>query len=207
MLVRTQERCDAVCLWMIECLRILRLARKGARERLSDALASMTGSEEMGERLSAVFDGSKLEDFPARVDVVAFLLAYSILDSVTLECCRMSFSEEPLKWEKEMSGLERQPLLKKLNLLFKKAGIRAPSRRENIEGYRYSWKRMKEINILRNLVAEIEESLDPQNSKLELPGSEKDMKYLERTCFFLIEAVASRYNLKIDNWLLRPLLQ
>jgi len=145
------------------------------------------------------------------------VFAHSVIDAVTSDCCRVSAVVAPHDWEQDlsqrqvslgeikertypeilndrllkyMSALERDPLLKRVDLLH----LRCPPSEmpASRTGYRFDRDRVERFDRLRHEIIHGNGMGEP------IAGLEDELSFINRTCGYMLNLVGRRYGLRLD---------
>lgn len=158
-----------------------------------------------------------IDAFQASVDAASLVFAHSILDSAALDYLRVTALISQRDWifalkdkkiplvnfekssfdqlleqelNKYLDALDRESLLRKLDLLF--SFCKPPSNFEPLENYNYNRERIQQLDRIRHGIVHGEGPVTT------LPNGDDDIDYLQKTCWFLMSLVNQKYGVKID---------
>jgi hypothetical protein len=162
--------------------------------------------------------GKTLVRSQAALDAASIVFAHSLADSAAYDCCRVVASLAPTDWlprvenrtlplseikgrsfdellnhklNEFISDLERDSLLKKVDLLF--ALCRPPKKWAPIKDFTFDRDRLESLDRLRH------EIVHGESVGRSIPSCEKEIEFLVRTPFFLMDLVTLRYGLELDR--------
>jgi hypothetical protein len=158
-----------------------------------------------------------VDTFEASLDAAALIFTHSVLDGAVLDWCRVCSMAEPTDFlpmladrrialkdvqrstfpvllnteiRRFLDNLERDPLSKKMDLLFKLC--QPPAGFEAVVGYRYDRDRLGQLDQLRH-------DYDNGRARLSrLPNGDDDLLFLQHTGSFMVPLVNQRYGVKLD---------
>ena len=160
-----------------------------------------------------------VDTFEASLDAAALIFTHSVLDGAVLDWCRVCSMAEPTDFlpvladrrialrdvqqstfpvllntviRSFLDNLERESLLKKMDLLFKVC--RPPSGFEGVPRYRYDRDRLAQLDQLRHDYVHGRERLS------RLPNGEYDLLFLRQTGDFMWPLVNQRYDVRMDPY-------
>jgi hypothetical protein len=170
------------------------------------------------QQLVTFIHGKTLVRAQACLDAASIIFAHSMVDSAAWDCCRVAAWLAPVDWlprvenrklplseikgrgfdelltlklSEFISDLERDSLMKKVDLLF--AFCRPPEKWSPVEDYTFDRDRLEKLDNLRH------ELVHGERLGKSIPSCAKDIDYLARTPFLLMELVSFRYGLKLDE--------
>ena len=179
------------------------------------ALDAVGGLDEQ----SRLITEQKVKTFQAAVDAASLVFAHSILDGAAMEYCRVAASVSPESWDDfigkrkveiqeikassyddvramtlgdYLNGLERESVLKKIDLLF--AICKPPEGFAPINEYSFDRNRVLAIDKIRHEIVHGEPVEEP------LPAGDDDIWFLMSTANFLMSLLNHKFDLKIDPY-------
>ena len=188
----------------------------GAPEHAHLYIGAPEHRHESMAQLAHAVAATDIENSQASVDAASVVFAHAILDGAAFDCCRISSAIAPSDWEgyiaerqvrltvlKEVSHeeivrdvvekyvaiLERESLLKKVDLLF--ARCQPPADWSPMSNYAFDRARLEAFDHLRH---DIIHGSGPRP----IPSLDVELDYLGRTTFFLFGLLNHRYQLKVD---------
>jgi hypothetical protein len=191
-------------------------ARQSGGSPADDVKAVLEGMSP--QQLVTSILGKTLDHAQAALDAASIVFAHSLVDSAAYDCCRVAACLAPTEWlpwvenrtlplseikgrsfdelldqklNEFISGLERDSLLKKVDLLF--ALCRPPKKWAPIEDFAFNHDRLVSLDRLRH------EIVHGERVGRSIPSCEKNIDYLVRTPFFLMGLVTFRYKLELDK--------
>ena len=177
------------------------------------------------QQLVTSVHGKILVRAEACLDAASLVFAHSMLDGAALDCCKVAALLAPIDWlpwvenrklplseirgrcfdellslklNELIADLERASLLKKVDQLF--ALCCPPKNWCPIEDYTFDRDRLERVDHLRH------EIIHGERLGRSIPSCEKEIDYLARTPFLLMELVTFRYGLELDEHCVARLL-
>ena len=159
-----------------------------------------------------------VSSFQASIDAASLVFAHSLLDASVLDYCKVCSVACPrdfepfvnnkkteLKTVKEktydeilnleideyLKNLEKESLVRKMDVLF--SLCKPPAGYAPMKDYTYDRSRIIELDDLRHFNVHGEGTLKP------LPNGDGDIKYIEKTFYFLTPLVHDHYGVKIST--------
>ncbi len=175
-------------------------------------------SEGFLDRFSEMMTKKTIADFQVAIDAASLVFAHTILDNAAFGFCRAAAIAAPSDWENfierkkislsELKGkeyeevrkekldsffnaLERESLLKKIELLFQIC--KPPRGFSPMDDYTYDPERIKLFDDQRHEIVHNDKPIANINV------TDEDVFYLQKTCWFLMMLVNHRHNLKLDS--------
>jgi len=188
----------------------------GAPENAELYIGAPEHRDETMTQLAHAMAAADIENSQASVDAASVVFAHAILDGAAFDCCRISSMIAPADWEvqiaarqvpltvlkeasreeivrdmveKYVATLERESLLKKVDLLF--ARCQPAAGWSPMNNYAFNRARLEAFDQLRH------DTIHGSGPR-PIPNLDVELDYLSRTTFFLFGLLNHRYQLKVD---------